>query len=514
MESFHANQNELIDGLGSEPLKSGNYMARRGSRWSIHTDTEHQCRDYLHYHNCNNDDNVPSNGSLSDLEPPSGLSGIYPGQLYSSSPGKMFHAGKILIVLMGLPGSSKTLLSVAITRFTKWLGVLTKSFHFSKYIEDYKYHHTTRTIPSLNQQDQDFKRIVIDKICNDMLNFFTKDCGQLAIYDASNIRKSDRKLLNDFFSENEIKVLFIESLITNTAIIDNNIKNSVKSIKLAEGLTQEEAEDAIKAELSLNKTYLEELSIDENLSYIKYFNFGEKLTLNNKHEGYLINKIVLFLMNLRYKTGSLFFAPLDYGNDDITILSQVNINHIQKIYSNVLKRVRVKGIDDELNTSKPIKLEKNELDVWIAPTPLSEQIQTNINEQYKSKDDKNPINVYEKSQLQAIHLGEVKNLTQEEIEKKFPDDFKRFALDPYHSRYPRSESYHDLAIRMEPLLFELERSTKNILIIAHPSNLRVLYGYFMASTCLDLPDLGFPSNRIVEIQFNPLLNTANYITME
>lgn len=62
-----------------------------------------------------------------------------------------------------------------------------------------------------------------------------------------------------------------------------------------------------------------------------------------------------------------------------------------------------------------------------------------------------------------------------------------------------SQSYHDLAVRLEPIILELEREQNDLLLIAHESVLRVLYGYLMACSATDIPFLSFPRDEIIEI---------------
>jgi broad specificity phosphatase PhoE len=62
------------------------------------------------------------------------------------------------------------------------------------------------------------------------------------------------------------------------------------------------------------------------------------------------------------------------------------------------------------------------------------------------------------------------------------------------------QSYHDLAVRLEPIILELEREQNDLLIIAHESVLRVLYGYLMACNAADIPFLSFPRNEIIEVR--------------
>jgi hypothetical protein len=60
---------------------------------------------------------------------------------------------------------------------------------------------------------------------------------------------------------------------------------------------------------------------------------------------------------------------------------------------------------------------------------------------------------------------------------------------------------------MEPIILELEREENDLLIIAHESVLRVLYGYLMACNAADIPKLEFPRDEIIEVS---IINLPNY----
>lgn len=62
------------------------------------------------------------------------------------------------------------------------------------------------------------------------------------------------------------------------------------------------------------------------------------------------------------------------------------------------------------------------------------------------------------------------------------------------------------------MILELEREQNDLLIIAHESVLRVLYGYLMACDAMNIPTLKFPRNEIIEVSHLlwVLVQIANY----
>lgn len=69
-------------------------------------------------------------------------------------------------------------------------------------------------------------------------------------------------------------------------------------------------------------------------------------------------------------------------------------------------------------------------------------------------------------------------------------------------------------MRLEPIILELEREQNDLLIIAHESVLRVLYGYLMACNAADIPFLEFPRDEIIEVrtQLMPLKLQSSRLT--
>lgn len=516
----------------AEPtLRRGNHMARTGKRWS----GSGQVRSFQQ----SNMDGVHASVEAEDY--------ISPGQLYSTESGRLFHAGRILIVLVGLPATSKTLLSVAITRYTRWLGVRTRSFHVSEYRrkmggavpEDY-----FSAVPK-TREGVAYRQRVMKFVHDDMIRFFNDTKGQLAVYDALNIRRNERKEIADKFSTMNIKVLFIESVMTNSELIDRSIKLAAQSSDYY-GLPKVEARSEFMKRITINKPLYEAMSPEEGLSYVEYINFGQRLRVYNNHYGYLTNKIVFFLMNLREKKGCVYFARCGTSDKD-NYLNDEELNADGRKFSEILTDLVLNRINERRRKShgaltpavRKSSLTSESLPLSLVPTQASldrEAYRGNhLVRQTPSWDgadedsfvvwtaprkrtydtakffQKSGISVRQRSQLQQLNPGVVADMSEDQIKTNYPMEYAEWLKDPYHYRFPRAESYHDLAVRMEPLLLEMERMRGDMLIIGHEATLRVLYGYLMACTCTELPSLNFQRDKLIEISFSPFQNKAETI---
>jgi broad specificity phosphatase PhoE len=67
--------------------------------------------------------------------------------------------------------------------------------------------------------------------------------------------------------------------------------------------------------------------------------------------------------------------------------------------------------------------------------------------------------------LDEINAGICDGLTYAELDEKYPVDANERKTDKLTYRYPRGESYLDLIHRVEPILFEIERSREPVIVV-------------------------------------------------
>lgn len=233
---------------------------------------------------------------------------------------------------------------------------------------------------------------------------------------------------------------------------------------------------------------------EKELNYIKMINAGEKFFYNNVSFNYLSHRIVFYLTNTHIKYRTTFFARAGPGEGEESYKSDAPLSEDGHAYAERLAETLKKHREQE----HAAIVQKGRQDIQVQPLTIwcstrSRTVQT------AEVFEKHGYKVRQRSQMAQINPGVCEKLSERAIRRLYPEEVEKHELDPYHHRYPRSESYHDLAVRLEPIILELEREQNDLLIIAHESVLRVLYAYLMHVGTMEIPKLKFPRNEIIEI---------------
>lgn len=422
---------------------------------------------------------------------------VAPAQLYSTESGRLFHSGRIVIITVGLPARGKTHISVAIARYLRWLGVKTRIFHLGDYRratagpgqelpEDYFFVKASASSVLMRQK-------IVKKCREDIYRFLRDEGGQIAIYDAVNPIAAGRRSLAKEFSKHNIETLFIESMCDDAKIIEENVRRVKISSPDYIGW---DPSDAVKDYLSRISARIPQYqTMDESdLNFIKMINAGEKMTINNCSFGYLHHRIVFYLLNLHIQTKRTYFVRAGTSLEADSFRADASLSPQGEDYARKMTQVLL----EHRTAEKRAALEQGDSEAHLRPLSIWTSTRRRTIETAQFLHQKG-FKTRHRSQLSQLNPGVCEKMSERRIRKEYPDEVAQHERDPYHHRYPRAESYHDLAVRLEPIILELERERNDLLIIAHESVLRVLYGYLMACNADDIPFLSFPRDEIIEI---------------
>lgn len=245
---------------------------------------------------------------------------------------------------------------------------------------------------------------------------------------------------------------------------------------------------------------------EKELNYVKMINAGQTFFYNNVSFNYLSHRIVFYLTNTHIKYRTTYFARSGTATDEESFRADAPLSQGGREYAKILCDTLEKHREQERATlveKGGPNLPARPLTVWTSTRLRTLQTAEPFSDRgYK---------VRQRSQMSQINPGVCEKLSERALRRLYPEEMENHALDPYHHRYPRAESYHDLAVRLEPIILELEREQNDLLIIAHESVLRVLYAYLMHCSTMDIPSLKFPRNEIIEIIPAAYQNDANRI---
>ncbi|KAK4515899.1 uncharacterized protein ATC70_010857 [Mucor velutinosus] len=411
-------------------------------------------------------------------------------QLYKTASGRLFHAGAVAIITVGLPARGKTHVSRSLCRYMRWLGVSTKVFSVGNYRRK-----LMGPIPNEmfdpNNDDAYGRRLKIADDClNDMIEWLQHGGGQVGIYDGNNITEDRRREIHDKLVALDIHVLFIESICNKPSLVLNNIKSVKISSPDYVGWDPEEAVKDYTHRIEQCELHYKVIS-DLTLPFVKLMNFGEQLIVNNV-QGYLQSRIVYYLMNLHNRPRTIYFARAGESTNPGSFKVDAGLSKDGELYAQRLKKFILVYREKQRQASGNTEENQRPLTVWTSTRKKSRQTALPFLEE--------GLIVRQQSVLNQINPGEIDGLNKEQIKQKFPDEVERAKEDPYRHRYPRAESYHDLAVRLESVIMELEREKNDVLIIAHDSILRCLYAYLFDRPDHEIPFLCMPRQDLISIE--------------
>ncbi|KAL0064429.1 hypothetical protein AAF712_008593 [Marasmius tenuissimus] len=404
--------------------------------------------------------------------------------LYTTASGLLFHAGKILVITVGLPARGKTHISRALERYLRWMGVKTIVVSLGDYRRKtlgsgQKLPADYFTLGEKSPETMKLRKQVSDG-CEQMIwEFF--ETGQVVIYDANNGTRAARHRLAEKFDKKGIHVIMLESMCDNKEIIEANIRSVKISSPDYRGWDQQKAVQDYYKRIEDHEKYYE--PVEENTwPSIRIVNVGEKIMVY-KVFGYLQSRIVFFLMNIHNRYRTIYFARsgqslIEHSYKADSDLSPAGWEYAERLKEFVMER-RAKSLEQRglspsdrklviwtstrrraYHTAWPFLydvLPTTPLPPHLPPThPLATSTTLPENDHESSSGYSTAssstskfalapnVKVIEKPQMSEINPGVWDGLTPDQARKYYPQEWERFVRDPYSFRAPRAESYHDL----------------------------------------------------------------------
>lgn len=382
---------------------------------------------------------------------------------------------KLAFVMVGLPARGKTFIARKIARYLSWLGYATRVFNVGAYRREKVGAQSHVFFDPANASGNEARRQVALEALDDMIAFFSRGGGDVAIYDATNSTRERREVVRRRCEGAGLEVVFVESICARPEIVEASIRATKARSPDYEGVPEEEAVRDFRARIAHYASAYEPVRDDEG-SFVKIVDVGERMELS-RIEGYLVARVVHFLLNLHVDPRSVWLTR--HGESEFNVLGRIGGDAPLSEAGRAYARSLAAGVRERIGPGTV---------VWTSTLRRTIETAEVVGLPYRAW-----------RALDEIDAGVCDGMTYAEIAERMPHEYQARRADKLRYRYPRGESYQDVIVRLEPVIFEIERERRPVLVIGHQAVLRALYGYMMSEPPERVPHLNVPLHTILEL---------------
>lgn len=407
---------------------------------------------------------------------------------------------KVVLAMVGLPARGKTYTARKIARYLSWLGHNTRLFNVGSYRREH--FGTAQPHEFFDPSNAEGRAALLDmamRALTDTTEWLAQG-GEVAIYDATNSTRMRRQLVTEVCQNHGLPLVFVESICDDPAVIEATVRETKAHSPDYTNMDPAAAVADFLARIEHYERAYEPID-DIDASWIKIIDVGRQVVLN-RIQGHLPARLAPLLINMHIGRRPIYLTRHGESLSNLrgAIGGDSELSLRGETYARALAdfmRGRASlGEEPDRRSASPPSL----VPVSMAPPPdspitvwtstLRRTIQT------ASYLTKQPIKW---RALDEIDAGLCDGMTYAEIKEKMPAEYEARKADKFNYRYPRGESYDDVIQRLDPVIIELERQRRPVLVVAHQAILRAIYSYFMDRPQEDMPFIEIPLHTVIQL---------------
>ncbi|CUM65669.1 uncharacterized protein PRCAT00003317001 [Priceomyces carsonii] len=463
---------------------------------------------------------------------------------------------KLVIVMVGLPARGKSYITNKLTRYLNWLQHDCRVFNVGNTRRKDKLNNAgpeNKPLPDTHtpnneretseevkspEHNADFfapdnkssttlrEKWAMDTL-DQLLNYVIDGSGSVGIFDATNSTKQRRlKVLKRIQqrSNGELKVLFLESICSDPAIIEANIRLKLSGPDYRDMDPEVALQDFVGRLHNYEKAYE---TIDESeeaipqFQYVKMIDVGKKVVSYNV-QGFLASQTIYFLLNFNLCERQIWITRHGESVDNLSgrIGGDAHLTERGRRFSKTLaafmnhqrkefRKQQLERFSSRLEVRYNSIFNENEVanldniptepNFYVWTSMLCRAVET------AEYFDEHLYSIKEMRMLNELGGGKFEGMTYDEIQRKYPKEFDARLRNKITYRYPGvgGESYLDVLTRLRPLITEIERTTDHLLIISHRVVLRILLAYFLNLDRSAIGELDVPLHTLYCLELKP-----------
>lgn len=413
---------------------------------------------------------------------------------------------KLVLVMVGLPARGKSYIVKMLIRYLNWIGFPTQVFNIGDYRRRLGYGGVDKSFfEQGNEEGQRIRSKMVQVVQDEMYEWLQQDdCAKVALFDATNTTKERRQLLVQRSKlEKNTMLVFIESICDDPEILSQNYKLKLKN----DDYKNQDRDAALKDFKQRVKAYeavyetIEDNEDRGDIQYIKLYNVGQKVVTRNC-KGYLPSQVAFYLQNIHigprkiwltrhaesvcsdYEPGEEMDELTEEGRRySMTVAKYLQLeqetSHIKGPGADILVLAGTQKVDRE-------SIAHLQMLYPVATTPL----------------------------LNELHGGTFTGMDRASFRAQYPEMWQEREEDKLEFRFPGAggESYQDVIQRVRPIIVELERQPRSLVVVCHLAVQRCLFAYFMGIEVSKVPYIDLPMHHLTELIPSPFGTGCRHVS--
>ena len=189
-----------------------------------------------------------------------------------------------------------------------WLSIKAKTFNVGTYRRADTPQPTADFFDTANKDGERLRHAAAEAAVADMVKWFEREGGVVAILDATNSTKARRRWVKQRCDANNIETLYVESKCDNEELVMQNIMEVKTTSPDYKGQDPETAAKDFRNRIRNYEKVYQTIDEDEkDLTYVKLIDVGNQVIINAIKD-YLQSRVVYYLMNLHIRPRSIWLS--------------------------------------------------------------------------------------------------------------------------------------------------------------------------------------------------------------
>jgi broad specificity phosphatase PhoE len=417
--------------------------------------------------------------------------------------------GKLVLSMVGLPARGKTAIARTLRRHLTWQGYKTEIFN----VGNYRRKHLGASQPAAffdpaNSEASGARHEMAQLALDDLVRALAEDSLDIAIFDATNTTLERRRWLQRSLAVagarlgTRFQLVFIESVCSDDEIIRSNVQETKLKMPDYRDADAAAAVDDFLQRIAFYAQAYEPLcdAAEGDLPYIKLIDVGRQI-IANRINGNLNSRIMFFLSNLHITPRPIWLSR--HGESEFNVAGRIGGDSLlsPRGYAYALKlgafmraqypeaaAAASAGGGAGASAGGAASPPAADLVIWTSLLRRTVATAATVGRE-----------IVRWNELNEIDAGVCDGMTYEQIAATMPDEYAARGKNKYRYRYPRGESYEDIAQRLEPVIIELMRTKSPVLIVSHQATLRVLYAYLTDKAPEACPEELIPLHTVIQL---------------